>query len=111
MTDFSSNDAGTDRNGYQKWTVHVRGRVLNDTTHAIRDIRIETILHANNADEESETVTVTKWVGQGSTADWVAEFDYQSENEPDEDDVRVVVRGWSWGDAALSQCPTHGSSS
>lgn len=109
MTDYSSSDAGTDSRGNQEWLVRIKGQALNKTSHAVRDIRIETLIRANNADDESETTTITKWVGQGSTADWSTEFDYTSADEPDEDDVRLIVRGWSWGDSSLSQCPTHGS--
>jgi hypothetical protein len=109
MTGFSSNDAGKDNRGNQTWLVRIRGQALNKTSRAIRDIRVETLLHVNNAEEESETATIAKWVGQGSTADWSTEFDYKSEEEPDEDNVRVYVRGWSWGDPALAQCPAHGS--
>ena len=68
MTDFSSSDAGKDRKGNQTWTVRVRGQALNKTSRAVRDIRVETSLHANNAEEESETATIAKWVGSSSTA-------------------------------------------
>ena len=109
MTDFSSNDAGKDNRGNQEWLVRITGQALNKTSRAIRDIRIETSLRASNADEESETATIAKWVGSGSTADWRTEFNYKSPEEPNDDDVRVFVRGWSWGDPALAQCPRNGS--
>ncbi|HYZ91034.1 MAG TPA: hypothetical protein VFA34_01415 [Actinomycetota bacterium] len=108
INDFSTSDEGKDRKGNQQWTVRVRGSALNKTSRAIRDIRITVTIHANNAQSESETATIGKWVGQGSTADWGTEFDYESEDEPDEDQARVVVSGWSWGDG-YAQCPTHGS--
>jgi hypothetical protein len=108
MTDFSSDDQGTDRKGRQIWRVRITGITTNQTSRAVRDIRIDTSIHTSNAQSEGETATIGKWVGQGSTANWATDFEYESENEPDDDDVHVAVRGWSWGDG-YGQCPTHGS--
>lgn len=92
-----------------KWRVQATGMVLNETARAVRDIRVNVTLHTDSAGADSEGMTIGKWVGRGTTADWRVVFDeYESRNEPDEDDVSVSVSGFSWGEASLAQCPTPG---
>lgn len=94
------------------WRVQATGTVLNQTAQAVRDIRVTVTLHTDSAEADSNGTTIGGWVGKGTSADWRVVWDeYESRNEPDEDDVRFSVSGWSWGEGALAQCPTPGWSS
>jgi hypothetical protein len=98
--------------GKTQWRVQVTGSVLNQTPRSVRDIRVTVTLHTDNAESDSDGATIGSWVGRNTSAGWRADFDeYESDNEPDEDDVNFRVSGWSWGDPALAQCPTPGWSS
>jgi hypothetical protein len=111
FADFTAAKAGTD-DGTTLWRVQASGNVLNQTVQAIRDIRVTVTISTDNAESDSEGVTISKWVGRSTTADWRVVFDeYGSNNEPDDKDVTFRVSGWSWGDPALAQCPTPGWSS
>ncbi|MGH2758149.1 MAG: hypothetical protein ACRDKJ_01145 [Actinomycetota bacterium] len=105
-------DADPDEEEQTKWRVQATGDVRNETARAVRDIRVNVTLHTDSAEAASEGMTISKWVGRSTTAAWRVVFDeYESRNEPDEDDVSFSVSGWSWGEASLAQCPTPGWSS
>ncbi len=105
-------DADPDEGEQTKWRVQATGFVVNETARAVRDIRVNVTLHTDSAEADGEGMTIGKWVGRGTTAAWRVVFDeYESKNEPDEDDVHFSVSGWSWGEPSLTQCPTPGWSS
>jgi len=101
-----SNDRTPSPDGTQEWVVRVSGLVHNATSRAVRDIRVEISVRVDNAEEESETIILRHWVGAGSSANWSAEFDYDSEDEPKKRNATLFIDGWSWGDSQFDHCGT-----
>ncbi len=101
----------TNRDGVTIWEVRASGNVVNQTSQSVRDIRVRVTLHTPNAESDEDTTVLAKWVGRTGTSSWSVRFDeYESEDEPSDDDVKFAITGWSWGDERLSQCPTPGFS-